>query len=48
MVVLDGKYTYLTDPYRFVEVTDTQENLQRIITNLFVLSAEAIRRNEDT
>lgn len=42
MVVLGGKNGYLTDPYRLVEVTDTQENRLRIITNRFDLSAEAI------
>ena len=42
MVVLGGKNGYLTDPYRLVEVTETQENRLRIITNRFDLSAEAI------
>ena len=42
MVVLGSKNGYQTDPYRLVEVTDTQENRQRIITNRFDLSTEAI------
>ena len=42
MVVLGGKNGYLTEPYRLVEVTDTQENMLRIITNRFDLSAEEI------
>ena len=42
MVVKSDKNGYLTDPYRLVEVTDTQENRLRIITNRFDLSAEAI------
>ena len=42
MVVLGGNNGYLTDPYRLFEVTDTQENKLRIITNRFDLSAEAI------
>lgn len=42
MVVLGGKNGHLTDPYRLVEVKDTQENMLRIITNRFDLSAEEI------
>ncbi|PTQ82228.1 IS4 transposase [Trichococcus patagoniensis] len=42
MVVLGGKNGYLTDPYRLVEVMDTQENLLRIITNQFDLPSEEI------
>ena len=42
MVVLGGKNGYLTEPYRLVEVTDTQKNTLHIITNRFDLSAEEI------
>ena len=42
MVDLGGKKGYLTDTYRLVEVTDTQENMLRIITNRVDLPAEEI------
>lgn len=40
IVVLVGKNGYLTDPYRFVEVTDTKENILRIIINRIDFSVE--------
>ena len=42
MVALGGSNAYLTDPYRLVEVSDTQGNPLRLISNRFDLSAEEI------
>ena len=44
MVVLGGSNAYLTNPYRLVEVDDTQGSPLRLITNRFDLSSEEIRQ----